>query len=244
MIVFLMLSITFLFANHLTVKGGNVTLLINGQEFKVPEDYNLTMKPGTMICFVKGTGTVIIDNTIKLNRKNPECYQTPLDSDADINTLLSSIRNEAVIAAEEKKAPSSSRSIETHKVSTGVISLPSSKKEVVIYGESYGPLPVTLSIKKSDGTVIKEIVNEESTKSLFRIPRSYLDNDSRIEVTNAFGDTLVDKKVSSRLRPNRKIDSHSQTFYEKDNHTIVDILYGTDRKRNPKKSDLGRLLYR
>ncbi len=234
-IPFLILSFTFLFANHLTVKNGDATVLINGQEFKIPEDHNLTVKSGTMICFVKGAGTVIIDNKVKLNSKNPECYQIPLNSDADINTLLSSIGDEAVISTEQKKAPSSSRGLETTKVSQGIISLPPSKKEVVIYGESYGPLPVTLSIKRSDGTVIREIVNEESTKTLFRIPTSYLDNDSKIEVTNAFGDKLLDKKVSSTLY--YAMDPHSQTFYEKDKHTIADILYGTDRKKNPKKSD-------
>ena len=42
-LLFLMLSVTFLFANYLTVKGGDATLLINGQEFEVPEDHNLTL---------------------------------------------------------------------------------------------------------------------------------------------------------------------------------------------------------
>lgn len=234
-ILFLMLNVTFLFANYLTVKGGDVTVLINGQEFNIPKDHNLTVKSGTMICFVKGEGTVIIDKKIKLSSKDPKCYQIPLDSDADINTLLSSIGDEALISTEQEKAPASSRGIETTKVSKGIISLPPSKKEVVIYSESYGPLPVTLSIKRSDGTVIKEIVNEESSKTLFRIPTSYLNNDAKIEVTNAFGDKLLDKKVS--LTQHYAVEPHSQVFYEKDKHTIVDILYGTDRKKNSKKSD-------
>ena len=238
-ILFLILAISFLYANQLTVKDGDVTLLINGQEFNVPKDHNLTLEPGTMICFIEGKGTAVINNTVKLNSKNPECYQVSLENDTDIETLLSSIGDEAVVATEQKKGPASSRSIESSKVSKGVILLPPSKKEVVIYGESYGPLPVTLSVKKSDGTVIKEIVNEESTKTLFRVPTSYLDNDSKIEVTNAFGDTLVDKKVSSSLPSRRKIiDPHSQIFYEKENHTIVDILYGTDRKTNTIQTDL------
>ncbi len=233
-ILFILLSFTFLFANYLTVKGGDVTLLINGQEFTVPEDRNLTVKSGTMICFVKGAGTVIIHDKIKLSSKNHECYQIPLDDDTDIKTLLSSIKDEAVISAEQEESPSSSRGIKIHKVIKGIISLPPSKKEVVIYSASYRPLPITLSIKKPDGTVTKEIVNKESDKTLFRIPASYLHNDSKIEVTNAFGDKLLDKKVSSTLYDTK--DAHSQIFYEKDKHTIMDILYGTDRKRNPKKS--------
>ncbi len=232
-ILLLVLSFTILLASHLTVKDGDVTLLINGQEFEVPEDHNLTLKPGTMVCYVKGGGTAIIDGKIKLNSKNPECYQSPLDSKTDTKKLLSSIGDEAVISTEREKAPSSTRGLEAKMVDKGTISLPPSKKEVVIYGESYGPLPVTLSIKRSDGTIIKEIVNEESAKTLFRIPTSYLDNGSKIEVTNAFGDKLVDKKISSVLY--YKMEDHGQVFYEKDNHTIVDILYGTDRKIDPKE---------
>ncbi len=265
-ILFLIMSFTFLFASHLTVKGGDVILLINGEEFKVPEGYYLTMKPGTMICFVSGLGTIIIDDKVKLSSKNPECYQVPIGSDTDIETLLSSIGDKAVISSNQDKSSGSIRGAKfikaikggitlspsgksvviynkqsevpgssTQKVDKGIITLPPSKKEVLIYGESYGPLPVTLSIKASDGKISKKIVNKNSLKTLFRIPAIYLKNGSTIEVTNAFGDKLLDKKVSLPLY--HATDKHSQIFYEKDKHTIVDILYGTDRKRDPKKSD-------
>lgn len=234
-ILFVILSVSFLFANNLTVKGGDATVLINGQEFKIPKDHNLTVQPGTMICFIKGAGTVIIDKKVKLNSKNPECYQFPIDNKTDAKKLLSSIGDEAVITTEPKKAPASSRGLESLTTEKGIISLPPSKKEVVIYSESYGPLPVTLNVKNPDGTVIKAIVNKENDQTLFRIPTSYLSNNTKIEVTNAFGDKLVDKKVSSVLYS--KTDEHSQIFYKKDKQTIVDILYGTDRKRNTKKTD-------
>ncbi|MEA3491052.1 MAG: alpha/beta hydrolase [Campylobacterota bacterium] len=234
-ILFLLLSVTFGFASHLIVKGGDATLLINGQEFKVPEDHNLTLQSGTMICFVDGSGRVIIDDKVKLSSKNPECYQIPLGDDTDIKALLSSIKDEAIITTKQKDDPASNRDIDRDKVIKGIISLPPSKREVVIYSEEYGPLPVTLSIKKPDGTVVKEIVNKESDKTLFRIPVNYLENDSKVEVTNAFGDKLVDQKVSSTLY--YAMDRHSQVFYEKDKHTIVDILYGTDRKINSNRSD-------
>jgi esterase/lipase superfamily enzyme len=220
----------------LTVKDGDATILINGQEFKVPKDHNLTIKPGTMVCFVSGSGTAVIDKKIKLNSKNKNCYQVPLENDTDLETLLSSIKEEAIIDVEKESTPSSSRGIEALKVVKGTISLPPSKKEVVIYGKDYGPLPVTLSIKKPDGTGVKEIVNEERTTPLFRIPANYLENDSKIEMTNAFGDKLLDKKVSSV--PNQAAEEHGQVFYEKKKHTIVDILYGTDRKINQKRSSL------
>ena len=234
LIFFLITNFTFLFASQLTVKNADVKLLINGQEFVVPVDQNLSLKPGTMVCFVDGDGTVTIDEKIKLNKKSPECYQIPLKDNTDVKKLLTSLEKDAVVST-VKKSSASSRDIEYLKIDKGTILLPSSKKEVVVYNENYGPLPVTLSVKKGDGTVIKKIVNEDSDKSLFRIPASYLDNNSKIEITNAFGDTLLDKKVS--LTQKSKTQKHSKIFYEKKKDTIVDVLYGTDRKRNPEKSN-------
>ncbi len=241
-ILFLILSFTILFASHLTVKDGDVILLINGQEFEVPEDHNLTMKPGTMVCFVKGRGKVIINGKKELDHKTKECYQVPIDDTFDIKQFLSTAEDKTIV-----KTGTISSSGEDAVIHRGIavaddgigvpgtVTIKPSDKEVVIYDKSYGPLPVTLSIKKPDGTVTKKIVNEENTNTLFRIPATILDNDSHIEVTNAFGDILLDKKVSKVLY--FAMEQHSQIFYEKEKHTIVDILYGTDRKRNPKKSD-------
>lgn len=241
-ILLLVLSFTILFASHLTVKGGDTTLLINGQEFIVPEDHNLTLKPGTMVCFVEGSGKVTIDDKKELDRKTKECYQVPIGDNFDIKHFLSttedkSVVNTAAISPEDDEAVIH-RGIATAGENSGLqgtINITPSDKEVIIYDESYGPLPVTLNIMKPNGAIIKKIVNKENIKTFFRIPVSQLDYDSKIEVTNAFGDKLLDKKVSMVLYS--KMDEHSKVFYEKEKDTIVDVLYGTDRKRNPKKSD-------
>jgi len=126
-IVFMiLLSFSSLFAAQLTLSGGGATLLINGQEFQVPKDHNLTLKPGTMVCFLSGSGTVLIDNKITLNNQNKECYQVPLKSETDLKTLLSSIKEDAIIDTEKKKAPGSSRGLEAFQTVRGIISLPSS----------------------------------------------------------------------------------------------------------------------
>ncbi len=241
-ILFLILSFTFLLASHLTVKGGDATLLINGQEFIVPEDHNLTLKPGTMVCFVEGSGKVTIDGKKELDHKTKECYQIPVGDSFDIKHFLSttkhkSVVNTAAISPEDDEAvihrgvATAGENIGLH----GTINITPSDKEVIIYDESYGPLPVTLNIMKPNGAIIKKIVNKENIKTFFRIPVSQLDYDSKIEVTNAFGDKLLDKKVSMVLYS--QTDEHNKVFYEKEKDTIVDVLYGTDRKRNPKKSD-------
>lgn len=233
----ILLSINILFANHLTVKEGDVTLLINNNVVNVPKDQNLTLDGGTMVCFIKGTGKVFIDNKMQLNSKEKGCYQIPVGDDFDIKKLLSSSENNVIVTS-QKESTSSTRGSNTSASSGSEeeIVISSSDKEVIVYDESYGPLPVTLSIKKSDGTTMKDMVNEDSSKTFFRIPAEYLDNGSKIEVTNAFGDKLLDKKVGLAL--SYKMEAHGQVFYKKGNHTIVDILYGTDRKTKNKQIDL------
>ena len=238
-----MFNVTFLFANYLTVKGGDATLLINGQEFKVPEDHNLTLRQGMMICFIQGKGKVVINGKKELDQKTKECYQVPIDDTFDIKKFLSTAEKKSIVKITEVSSSVEDATIhrgiavaDEVKGIPGIITIKPSDKEVVIYNNSYGPLPVTVSIKKSDGTVTKKILNEESTNTLFRIPTMYLENNSKIEVTNAFGDKLLNQQVS--IDSTSKIEEkHTQIFYEKGNHTIVDILYATDRKKNTKKTD-------
>ena len=238
-----MFNVTFLFANYLTVKGGDATLLINGQEFKVPEDHNLTLRQGMMICFIQGKGKVVINGKKELDQKTKECYQVPIDDTFDIKKFLSTAEKKSIVKITEVSSSVEDATIhrgiavaDEVKGIPGIITIKPSDKEVVIYNNSYGPLPVTVSIKKSDGTVTKKILNEESTNTLFRIPTMYLENNSKIEVTNAFGDKLLNQQVS--IDSTSKLEEkHTQIFYEKGNHTIVDILYATDRKKNTKKTD-------
>ncbi len=174
------------------VKKDDVTLLINGQEVQVPKDHNLTLKEGTMVCFLKGNGIVIVDKKMQLDKKNKACYQIPVKDDFTLQTFLSKSENQIVISSEMKKDTNVSltRGIKSVIPSTDdkVLSISTDDKEVVIYDETYGPLPVTLNIKKPNGTVMTKVINEENPKTFFRVPTSYLENGSKIEVTNAFGD--------------------------------------------------------
>lgn len=248
----ILLSINTVFAANLIVKDGDVTLLINSHRIQLEKDQNITLAAGAMVCFVQGNGKVIINNKKELDSKTPDCYQIPLKEDFNIEKFLSSTENRVMVSSKygsnETNTNRGSGTTLNSSETTEMISISASDKEVVIYDESYGPLPITLSIKKPDGTIMKEIINEDNPKTFFRIPTAYLENDSGIEVTNAFGDKLLDKKVAVNYF--FAYEAHDQIFYEKDKHTIVDILYGTDRKISPDddwekyySSERGKLLY-
>lgn len=238
----ILFSINILFANSLIVKDANVTLLINGQQIELAKDHNLTLDAGTMVCFFKGNGSVIINDTKELNKNTPDCYQIPVKNDFDIKVFLSSPKNKSISTPIDFSTENGEVIIHRGAVASdgvpepAIITVSSSDKEVVIYDESFGPLPVTLSIKQPDGTMLKEVVNEDNIKTFFRVPTVYLANNSKMEVTNAFGDILLNQLVTIDST-SKSEEKHSQIFYEKDKHTIVDILYGTDREKNPKKSD-------
>jgi len=234
----LSIFINILFANTLIVKEGDVKLLINGQTIEVKKDQNLTLEEGSMVCFLSGDGKVLIDNTKQLDNKTRDCYQLPVKDSFDIGTFMSSSKNSVAVLSKEKTSESrGTKGVSESSSNTEELVVSKTDKEVIIYNESYGPLPVTLNIKKPDGTTVKKVVNEENVKTFFRVPATYLENNSKIEITNAFDDILLNKQVviKSSKSSSKSNEKHSQVFYEKDNHTIVDILYGTDRKINPKK---------
>jgi esterase/lipase superfamily enzyme len=235
----ILLSINAVFATNLMVKNGDVTLLINSYRIQLEKDQNITLAAGAMVCFVEGNGKVIINNKKELDSKTPGCYQIPIKNDFNIKKFLSTAENRIVVSSknENNNGANTNRGSTTLSSSETreVIFISSSDKEVVIYDETYGPLPITLSIKKPDGTIMKKIINEDNPKTFFRIPTAYLEDDSGIEVSNAFGDKLLDKKVAVSLGYGDLVayQAHDQIFYAKDKHTIVDILYGTDRKISP-----------
>ncbi len=250
---FILFSINTLFANSLIVKEGDVRLLINGQTMDVTKDQILTLEEASMVCFLEGDGKVIINNTKQLDNKTHDCYQLPIKDDFDIDALISSSKHSIALLSKENTSESSS--------DTEDLILSQDDKEIIIYHEAYGPLPVTLDVKEPNGTTVKKFVNEKNSKTFFRVPSIYIKNNTHIEITNAFGETLLSKQIiiksststledNSQTEVNNALDAtplnkevmiksstsdekHNKVFYEKGNHTIVDILYGTDRKIDP-----------
>ena len=245
-LLFLLLGFTLLFASHLVVRDGDALLLINGYKVKVHKDQNLTLEPGTMVCYEGGSGKVIIDGKKELSHQTKECWQIPVDDAGAIRKLLSSTHKSIqIITGIQEVSTDESESNTTLRSATTIgpesagkkpIILSPEKRELILYNSTYGPLPVTMSIQKPDGSVVKRLVNEDNIHTLFRVPASYLENDSKITVTNAFGEKLLDKRVEIQASAPKKNKQHAKIYYEKKKYTIVDILYGTDRKKNPKKS--------
>lgn len=213
-----------LFSNILTVKDSMVKVLINGKIKTLQVDQTMDLKEGTFVCFFSGEGRVLINDTEILDEVD-ECYQLPILNDFSLQKI-GSLKNKKLIKT-EVNSDNKVRSSENQEINiNNEINIDNKDTEVIIYNDTYGPLPVTLTIKNSDGTISKKFINEDNDKTLFRVPSLYLKNNSNIEVTNFFGDVQLKTRVK---KENNKV------FYKKKDHTIIEILYGTDRKESIKK---------
>ncbi len=225
-----------LLADVLMVKEGNVTLLINGEVKDIKQDQSITLTEGSMVCLIDGNGIVSINKRNYFENKTNNCFQLPLKDNFNLEKFISSNKSSIAI-------------LPTHSKKTEGFVLSKEAKELIVYSKTYAPLPIRITVTQANGKIIKEFVNQKNPQTFFRIPTLYIKDLSRIEISNAFGEILLDTEILKQSKKDTVLHKgiiippqqkniegkHSKVFYEKGNHTIVDILYGTDRKMNPKE---------
>ena len=223
-IILLLLFTLSLLSDTLFVRDSAVVVLINGEKKILKANTRINLEAGSMICLLEGDGKVTINNNIILNQLDSKCYQVNLSNNFKINDILSSNQQRII-----NETNSKNRSSKTELNNTN-IELNKKDKELIIYDKTYGPLPVTLTVKNPDGSIKQTFVNKENDQTLFRVPGEYLQDNSKIEVTNLFGDLQLKSSITKKSE-----QEHQKIFYEKKDHTIIEILYGTDRKEETKK---------
>ena len=92
----------------------------------------------------------------------------------------------------------STKSIQTSQTVTGNYEITSEQKEIIVYNELYGPLPVTLKIFDKDKNIVQEFINEENIVTLFRIPTNILEENYNILITNAFDEELLNQTIINK----------------------------------------------
>lgn len=184
-----------IFASELIVKKADVKISINGDEKELIKDSEISINPGSTICFLDGDGKVIIDRKKQLTKKSKKCYSTPIPEGFDINKLVSNLVDSAKVALItgdlKVKNGVSTKSINTTEVVTGYYSITKNDRKIIIYNENYGPLPVTLTVYDAEKNIKRIYVNEDSVSSFFILSTKNLENKYSIVVTNAFEDELL-----------------------------------------------------
>jgi len=187
-------------ANKLVVKDANVTITINSEEKNLTKDTNISLEEGSIICFKEGRGRIIINGVKQLSiDSNGSCETLAVSEEFNLTKWLNE-KTKSIVALfsdskEEKGYGIGARDAKTLTTKYKTYSLADGKKEMVIYSEIFGPLPVTLTIKDTNKKVVQTFVNEESIKTFFRVPTDLLDVNYTVQVTNMFDDVLLDVLV-------------------------------------------------
>jgi hypothetical protein len=71
---------------------------------------------------------------------------------------------------------------------------------IILSSERFGPLPVRLSAKNPNGEIEIVQVNEDNLTTIFKIPVEKISNGTKIQVTNAFDDTLFCTTIDIKER--------------------------------------------
>lgn len=182
----------------LYVKKADVKISVNGQTLDLKKDSKVDLNPGSAICFLEGDGKVRIGKRKQLSKKSKKCYSTPIPKDFKVSDFVTDIANSTKVALVTGKSKVSygvsTKSTQTNEVITGEISI-KDKKEIIIYNELFGPLPVTLKVYDEKKDLVQEFVNEEEVTTLFRVPTSILKENYSMVIINAFEEELLNQKI-------------------------------------------------
>jgi hypothetical protein len=89
----------------------------------------------------------------------------------------------------------SRKSTRTETIECDYITIYQTDQLITLSSQTFGPLPVVLKITNTKGVVDMNETNENNLTSIFKIPTQQLSNNSKIQVVNAFDETIFCKKV-------------------------------------------------
>ena len=183
-----------LWASTLSVRDANVTIMVNAELKTLEKDTNLSLNEGDAVCFKEGTGHVVIDG-FKLNSEgNSSCMTLAVLEDFNITKLFEESKKllfALFIDDVENSKNAIGRTPIVSKAEQQKLTIPSDKKEMIIYSEYFRPFPVTLNVKDTKGEVVQTFV-VNSRNSFFRVSVDSVEHNYSLVVTNSKSKVLLD----------------------------------------------------
>lgn len=195
------LLIPSLYATTLEVKKADVKASINTQEIVLKKGTTQKIEEGSTICYLEGKGKLLIPEYKRQLKKAGRCFMVPL-SESTARSYANSLKNMATVAfwdSTESVRHGAGTKGEVEFDNKDSILLAKDQKEVLIYGNSFGPLPVVVLLKDKNGQEVLSYENEESETTIVRINRKYIDDGMSLEIYNGFEELLVSKKITKEL---------------------------------------------
>lgn len=193
----LFIATTFMFANGLVVKNGDVVITLNNVEKSLKDKESLALDFGSTVCFKSGEGRVLINEKIQLKKPN-KCYLVPTPKEFDIKDYALKAKDLISVAmidsTEKVKSGVSTKGVNDLDDGTDIV-LKSSAEDLVVYSDKFGPLPIIVNLKDENGNVLMSVENEQSDITLFKVAGNTIKTGYKVEVLNGFDEVLVSKKI-------------------------------------------------
>ena len=177
-----------LLANSLEVQDNKVTLLYNGMEENLTIGTYELKKDIHEVCFKGGKGKVIFNQTFHLsNSSEISCYELTSKKGFTWSNLYAYFKN----TGSDGGHAVARKAITVNETETTELIVPSNEKYIRIEMQDLGPLPIKLFIYNNQHEVIKEFVNQDDSKTMFKIETALLKNGYTLELSNYFDDILM-----------------------------------------------------
>jgi len=179
------------------VKKADVLISINGQELAVKKGEHKELADGVTLCYEGGDGKVVIKKLKKQLKKEGRCLLVPVDK-SQATTYIADMKHKMVVAfwdgTQSVSHGAGTKGVRTYN-NEGSFVLTPKQKELVIYSEEFGPLPVTLIIKDKQGQEVMRFENDESEITLIHIDKKRLQTGMTLTVFNGFDEPILKKAI-------------------------------------------------
>lgn len=192
----LFIATTFMFANGLIVKNGDVVITLNNVEKSLKDKESLALDFGSTVCFKSGEGRVLINDKIQLKKPN-KCYLVPTPKEFDIKDYALKAKDLISVAMIDstEKVKSGVSTKGTNDLEDGKDIILKGNEDLVVYSDMFGPLPITVNLKDEKGSILMSVENEDSDITLFKVAGNSVKNGYRVEVLSGMEEVLINKKI-------------------------------------------------
>jgi hypothetical protein len=199
----IVIGLTFLWAERLIVKEGEVVLRIDMKLYTYKRGEYPLPKDAVQVCYVSGQGRAILDDdiTYSLNKdSNIQCYQVPEKQKPLISRLVDKFKKvytmEVIEINPTIRSAAGTRDLSLMKQLTGDLEIEDSISSIVIEGEHFGKPPIYLKIIDPNGKIKQIYSNMGSAASLFILDTSKLAEGDIVEITDSTRKKWLKRKVS------------------------------------------------
>jgi hypothetical protein len=199
----MVLGLTFLWAEILSVKEGEVVLRIDTKLYTYQSGEYPFPKDAVQVCYVSGEGKAILGNDIRysLNKDSSiQCYQIPEKQKPLISRLVDKFKKaytmEVIEIDPTIKSAAGTRDLKLMKQLTGDLEIDEGITTLVIEGDYFGEAPIYLKVIDSKGKIKQIYSNIDSTTSLFMLNIDRLAEGDTIEISDSTGKKRLKRKIS------------------------------------------------